>query len=622
MCGIVGVLATRPIEQALVVEMRERLVHRGPDAAGIWSSPDGRVCLGHRRLTIIDPSPEANQPFVSEEERLAIVLNGEIYNFRELGRELEAEGVLFRTRSDTEVLLEAYRRWESECMERLSGMFAFAIWDAARRRLFCARDRAGEKPFHYATSNGGFAFASELKALFPWPSFRREIDWTSVADFLTFGFVPDPKTVWQGASKLPPGHTLVVELGSEGAHVGQPTAYWDFEPEPDETVASWGGSVRDTLERAAAEMIVADVPVGTFLSGGVDSSSVTAALTRAGHPLTAFTIGFDDPDYDERPWAARVAARYEVDHVERTVSPADVEAVFRDEILWHYDEPLNDHSYLPTYYVCREARRAITVALSGDGGDEVFAGYRKYSMLARRAGVERGLSRPVTQLVAAGAGGVLPARSELGTRVQRYRLAPDELLLSTLVTGIQPNELRRAARGPLGEALRDYNPFDSVRHHVQKVSAREHGLVDAMRYLDLKTTLGAGILTKLDRASMAVSLEVRPVYLHRDVLELARRIPGKRLATGREAKALLKDALEPWLPSELLRRPKMGFAMPLGDWLRGELGFGFQGGARPVAEVIDPSYMDGVRAEHDAGRDRTAVVHSFTFLDFWLERWA
>jgi asparagine synthase (glutamine-hydrolysing) len=623
MCGIVGVVARQPVEQALVVEMRDRLVHRGPDAAGIWSSPDGRVCLGHRRLTIIDPSPEANQPFVSEEGRLAIVLNGEIYNFRELGRELEAEGVFFRTRSDTEVLLEAYRRWETDCLERLSGMFAFAIWDAARHRLFCARDRAGEKPFHYSTMNGSFAFASELKALLPWPGLRREIDWTSVADFLTFGFIPDPKTIWENARKLPPGHWLAVELGDDGARAGHPVPYWDFELQPDETVQDWDEAVRETLQRAATEMTVADVPVGTFLSGGVDSSSVTAALARAGQSLTAYTIGFEDPDFDERPWARQVAEAYGVPHVQRTVAPADVDAVFRDTILWHYDEPFNDYSYLPTYYVCKEARRSITVALSGDGGDEVFAGYRKYALLARRAGVERGLSRQVTQLVAAGALGVLPSQSRLSARLRPYQQQADELVLSTLVTGIHPDELRRVSRGPLRRALDDYDPLDSVRHHVHNAPPAEVGLVDSMRYLDIKTTLGAGILTKVDRASMAVSLEVRPVFLHRDVLDLARRIPGRLLATGREAKTLLKRAVEPWLPSGIVTRPKMGFGMPLGTWLRGELDLHVdRGDLGRLVEVVDSSHVESVRSQHLAGHDRTAVLHSFTFLDYWLERWA
>ena len=621
MCGIVGVLGEGPVDRALVEEMRDRLVHRGPDAAGLWSSSDGRVCLGHRRLTIIDPSPEANQPFVSADGRLAIVLNGEIYNFRSLRTELEREGVVFRTRSDTEVLLEAYRAWSEDCLSRLSGMFAFAIWDESLGRLFCARDRAGEKPFHYAATSGGFAFASELKALLPWSGFRKEIDWTAVADFLSLGFVPDPKTVWEGAKKLPPGHCLDVVLRETGEPVvGEPRSYWDFDLEPDHAVVEWEERIRDALEDAAGEMTVADVPVGTFLSGGVDSSSVTAALAKGGTRLTAFTVGFEESAYDERPWAELVARTYGVEHIERTVVPGDVASVFRDTILWHYDEPFNDFSYLPTYYVCREARRSITVALSGDGGDEVFGGYGKYALLARRAGLERSLSRPVSQLVAAGARGVLPG-PELRRRADRYRVPHDELLLSTLVTGIPPKDLRDVARGPLADVLETYDPTDSVRPHLAKAPPAEVGLVDAMRYLDFKTTLGAGILTKVDRASMAVSLEVRPVYLNREVLDLARRVPGARLARRNEAKTLLKSAVSPWLPDAVVKRPKMGFAMPLGEWLRTEIGSEVDRGAGRIAEVVEPAFTAEVRGRHLRGEDRTAALHSLVFLDHWLERW-
>lgn len=620
MCGIVGVLGPGPVDQSLVVGMRDRLVHRGPDAAGIWSSPDGRVCLGHRRLTIIDPSPASNQPFVTEEGRLTIVLNGEIYNYRTLGRELENEGVVFRTRSDTEVLVEAYRRWETECLERLSGMFAFAIWDGARKRLFCARDRAGEKPFHYAAADGGFAFASELKALLPWTGGGREIDWTAVADFFTFGFVPDPKTVWEGVKKLPPGHWLSVEARGD-VEVGQPERYWDFVPESDESRVDWEEEVRATLQAAAVELSVADVAVGAFLSGGVDSSSVAAALAEAGQPLTAYTIGFDEDGYDERSWARLVADRYGLQHVERTVVPADVGAVLRDEILWHYDEPFNDYSYLPTYYLCRQARESITVALSGDGGDEVFAGYGKYALLSLRSGLEGRLTRPVTHAVATGARGVLPG-VELRDRLDRYRVGYDELLLGTLVTGLQPTELRAAARGPLRAALESYDPLDAVRGHLVTVPPAEVGLVDAMRYLDFKTTLGAGILTKVDRASMAVSLEVRPVFLQRDVLDLARRIPGRKLVGGREPKALLKRAVAPWLPREIVQRPKQGFAMPLGRWLREDLVLRTPVAPRSLGEVIEPSFVAAARAEHARGVDRTSALHSLAFLDHWLERWA
>jgi asparagine synthase (glutamine-hydrolysing) len=332
MCGIVGAVSASRVDASLVERMRDRLVHRGPDAAGLWSSPDGRVVLGHRRLAIVDLSPEANQPFLSADGSCAVTLNGEIYNFRALRRELEREGARFRTSSDTEVLLESYRHWGEACLERLSGMYAFAIWDGSRDRLFCARDRAGEKPFYYAVTDGSFVFASELKSLLLWPGFRRQLDQSALADYLTFGFVPDPKSIWEGAKKLPPGHSLAVQLHTDGPRVTDPEAYWDFTFEPDETVGDWGPAIRGALEEAADEMAFADVPVGMFLSGGIDSSSVTAALARTGHDVRSFTIGFDEEGYDERPFAREVAALYEAPHTERVVRADDVEPVFRDTV--------------------------------------------------------------------------------------------------------------------------------------------------------------------------------------------------------------------------------------------------------------------------------------------------
>lgn len=626
MCGIVGAVSREPVDTALMEQMRDRLSHRGPDAAGLWSTEDHRVCLGHRRLSIVDLSPEANQPFVSSDGRFVITHNGEIYNFRAIRAELERLGSTFRTRSDTEVLVEAYRHWGADCLSRLSGMFAFAIWDTDRGRLFCARDRAGEKPFHYALLDGTFVFASELKSLVMWPTFRREIDYTAIVDFLSFGFVADPKTIWTAARKLPPAHHLTVELGPDGATVGEPIAYWDLEFDPDRSVEDWGPLIRSTLENAADEMSFADVPVGTFLSGGVDSSSVTAALSRAGRSVKTFTVGFAEQEYDERPWASDVARRYRTDHSERVVRADDVASVFEDTILWHYDEPFNDYSYLPTFYVCREARKSITVALSGDGGDETFAGYGKYTRLARRAALERALTPPVAQLVAAGARSLLPADNAWRARLGHYEEAAPSLMLGMLTTGIGIDSLRSAARGPLAAAAAQYDPMDVVRPLLTKAQPERVGLINAMRYLDLKLTLAGGILTKVDRASMAVSLEVRPVYLHRDMLELAGRIPPERLADGGETKKALKSALTPWLSPSLLYRKKMGFAMPLGTWLReGAAGFADPGtGSNSILrEVIDVDYVRRTTQAHRAGAvDRTSQVHSFLFLERWLEKWS
>jgi asparagine synthase (glutamine-hydrolysing) len=625
MCGIVGAVSRDPVELALVERMRDRLVHRGPDAAGLWSTEDRRVCLGHRRLAIIDLSPEANQPFASSDGRFVITHNGEIYNFRALRRELEQLGVTFRTNSDTEVLVEAFRRWGADCLPRLSGMFAFAIWDAEKGRLFCARDRAGEKPFHYAQIDGAFVFASELKSLLLWPGFRRELDYTALADFFTFGFIPDPKTVWAAAAKLPPGHSLTVELTPDGPRVSEPAPYWDLEFTPDTSVDDWGAEVRATVTSAADEMSFADVPLGAFLSGGVDSSSVTAALSRAGRSVETFTIGFEDGDFDERPWAEKVARAYKTAHTARLVHADDIESAFRETILWHYDEPFNDHSYLPTYYVCREARRSITVALSGDGGDELFGGYGKYRRLARRASLERALSRPVTQLAAVGARSILPSHNGWRERLGHYEVSAPELLGRMLTTGLTAPALRTAARGPLAATLADYDPMDTVERVLRQAPPEEVGLVNSMRYLDFKLTLGSGILTKVDRASMAVSLEVRPVYLHRDLLALAGRIPGPLLADGRETKKVLKAAFAPWLPHDLLHRPKMGFAMPLGSWLRGGLDSIPEPGTAPqsrLRDVIDVDYVRSVTRTHRSGvADLTASFHSFLFLEHWLEKW-
>jgi len=275
--------------------MRDELAHRGPDHAGFWSSEDGRVCLGHRRLAIVDLTADANQPFVAGDARYVITFNGEIYNFVALRRELAGHGVHFRTRSDTELLLEAFRFWGEDCLNRLSGMFAFAIWDSVDRVLFCARDRAGEKPFYYAPSPTRFLFGSELKAIACWPDFNRRLSCEALIDYLSFGFVPDPRTIWEDCRKLPPGHCLWVRVGHGGRPVvDSPVAWWDMQFRPDTSVRDWGPVIRDCLTSAASEMTVADVPVGTFLSGGVDSSSVTAALARTGKSVRTFTVGFHE----------------------------------------------------------------------------------------------------------------------------------------------------------------------------------------------------------------------------------------------------------------------------------------------------------------------------------------
>jgi asparagine synthase (glutamine-hydrolysing) len=623
MCGIVGAVSADPVQPGLMETMRDRLAHRGPDHAGLWMAEDCRVCLGHRRLAIIDLTPEANQPFVSHDGRFVITFNGEIYNFESLREELRARGVVFRTRSDTEVLVEAYRFWCEQCLDRLSGMFAFAIWDRVERRLFCARDRTGEKPFYYTTIGDSFLFASELKALLPWPGFRREIHYPALVDFLTFGFVADPKTIWEGCRKLPPGHWISVQAGVDGRPlVRDPVPYWDMEFRPDHSVADWGPIIRETLQTASREMAFADVPVGAFLSGGVDSSSVTAALDKAGCTVNTFTVGFEEQDHDERPWAREVAQLYGARHREQVVRADDIIPVF-ERLLWHYDEPFNDYSYLPTFYLCREARQIITVALSGDGGDELFAGYRKYRRLGMRQAVQRLFPRPLGRSIVA-ASALLGETSRLRTKLQHYGMDASAMMVDMLTTGVPLATLRAAARGPLADCLKHYAPLDAVLPLLRKAPPEKVGLVNSMRYLDLKLTLGGDILVKVDRASMAVSLEVRPVYLHRDLISLAERIPPTLLADRKQTKKALKSALRPWLPDSVLYRKKMGFAMPLRNWIKGDFPglFAQDRSANLLADVLDPGLLGSATAAHVAGgADRTSVIHSLCFLNHWLAKW-
>jgi asparagine synthase (glutamine-hydrolysing) len=625
MCGIVGALSASTIPSETVERMRDRLAHRGPDHAGLWRADDGRVCLAHRRLSIIDLDPRSNQPMTSEDGRLVITFNGEIYNYRQVRASLKREGIQFRTESDTEVLLHAYRRWGVDALDRISGMFAFAIWDARARQLFCARDRAGEKPFYYAVVDGAFLFASEIKGLLEWPGFPRNLDYDALIDCLTFGFVADPKSIWRDIRKLPPAHSMTVALPTGAApEVSAPRRYWSlvFASRPDRPNAD---EIRQTLLNAANEMAIADVPLGSFLSGGVDSSTVTAALSLSGHTVRSFTIGFTVAAYDERPWARQVAQRYQTQHVTRTVEPSDVVSVF-DRLSWHYDEPFNDYSSVPTYYLCREARRFITVALSGDGADELFAGYRKYQRLVRRAELAALFPIGVARIAAAVARHTLGEGSHWRRTLAQYGLAAPQMLADMMCNGFPLPLLRDVARGPLAEALRHYDPHRLVEQLLLAAPPDEVGLVNAMRHLDFALTLPGDMLVKLDRASMAVSLEVRPVFLHRAVMELAAGMPPACLVNRHAAKLALKDAVRPWLPDALIDRRKQGFAMPLPEWLGddsvvGSAVRGAQASVR-VGELLDLGKVAELGSAHAKGAGNfTSILHSTFVLDRWFTKW-
>jgi asparagine synthase (glutamine-hydrolysing) len=626
MCGIVGVVAASAIAPETVECMRDRLAHRGPDHAGLWRSDDGRVCLGHRRLAIIDLDERSNQPLHSHDGRFTVTFNGEIYNYKIIRVRLERLGAQFRTESDTEVLMEAYRVWGPESLDLLSGMFAFAIWDARTRRLFCARDRAGEKPFYYAAVGDAFLFASEIKGLLDWPGLPRRLNYEALIDYLTLGFVADPKSIWLDIRKLPPAHSVLIELPDGGVPTAQPPRrYWSLRFHAREG-SGQPEQIRGVLLEAAKEMVVSDVPLGAFLSGGVDSSTVTAALSLSGHAVRTFTIGFDLPQYDERKWAHQVAERYRTQHTERTVEPDDVVAVV-DRLNWHYDEPFSDYSSFPTFYLCREARRSITVALSGDGADELFAGYRKYQRLALRAELSVAFPVPVARAVAAVAGQTLGEGSHWRRTLAWYGLGVPQMLVDMLCINFPLPLLRSVARGPLADALRHYDPSQLVEDLLTGAPPAEIGLLNAMRHLDFALTLPGDILVKIDRASMAVSLETRPLFLHRSVMELAASIPPADLANRHGAKLALKDAVRPWLPDALIDRRKQGFAMPLPEWLGHGSALGStmrsSEACEAVRDMLDIAQIARLQAAHAAGKANFAsVVHATFALNQWFGRWA
>ena len=609
MCGIAGAISSGPVDPGVLDRMRDDLAHRGPDHAASWLSSDGRVGLGHRRLAVIDLLPEANQPFASHDGRFLLVYNGELYNYRELRKELETHGVAFRTRSDSEVLLEAFRLWGEGALPRFSGMFAFAIWDQAERTLFCARDRAGEKPFYYATLPGAFLFASEPKAFLHWPSFARRIHYPALLDFLAYGFVPDPKCIWEHCAKLAPGQCMVVRTGADGGpQVQEPRAWWDwsFNPEPNER--DWTGRILGTLTGAAREMAIADVPLGVFLSGGVDSSSVVAALARGGKRVKTFTIGFDDVAFDERKWARAVAERYGTEHHERVLEPRDADAALQ-RLMWHFDEPFGDHSFLPTYYLAAETGKQVIVALSGDGADETFAGYRRYSRTMRRVGVRRFLPDRLLARVARAADRHLHPAGRIRQLSAKYGYDPAAMLTGIFTTGLTASALEAHARGPLAAAARHCHPREAITRLMRQAPPDRVGLVNTLRYIDFKHALAGDILVEVDRACMAVALEVRPVYLHRDMLDLAAAIPGAQLAGRRHTKETLKVAMGSWLPAGNIRRGKQGFLAPMSRWLEESNGGGWTGSAGSVL----PELLDHAPLPRDA--------FQLQLLDRWLARW-
>ncbi|EGV28493.1 exosortase 1 system-associated amidotransferase 1 [Thiorhodococcus drewsii AZ1] len=617
MCGISGIFdqfqASR-IDEALLTRMSSALEHRGPDGSGHHVEPG--VGLAHRRLAIIDVEGGA-QPLYNEDGSVVVVYNGEIYNFVELMSELTAAGHVFKTRCDTEVIVHAWEEWGEACLSRFRGMFAIALWDRRQQLLFLARDRLGIKPLHYAMlADGRLLFGSEIKSLLVCPELSRELDPCAVEEFFAFGYVADPRSIFAAVKKVPAGHYVLARRGQR--ELSAPVEYWDihFDEVHSGSPEAIAAELRERLMEAVRIRLIAEVPLGAFLSGGVDSSAVVAMMAQISeHPVNTCAIGSTDPRFDERAFAQRTAVRYGTHHHEKVVSPDDFELI--DLLGPMYDEPFADSSAMPTYRVCELARQQVTVCLSGDGGDESFAGYRRHRWHLYE---ERG--RALLPLWARsplfGLAARLYPKADWAPRILRARstfqaLSKDSTEGYFESVAILPDQLRHSLLSDqLKCDLQGYRAVDVLRRHADRAPA--HPLSRA-RYLDLKTYLAGDILTKVDRASMAHSLEVRVPILDHKLLEWVGGIPPRMLLQGGEGKAIFKQAMHRDLDAEILYRRKQGFSIPLAAWLRGPL----RSKARRLvlssamldSRLFERSKLRWILDQHESGmRDFSPVIWS------------
>ena len=614
MCGIAGIFDTRgmdPPPAELIRGMTDAITHRGPDESGIHVEPG--VALGHRRLSIIDIA-SGQQPLFNDDRSLAIVFNGEIYNFTALRPELEALGFRFRTHSDTEVILHAWQAWGPACVQRLRGMFAFAIWDQRRRHLFLARDRLGIKPLYYALlPNGHLVFGSELKALLPHPKLPRARDPRAIEDYFAYGYIPEPRTIFDAVRKLPPGHTLLIEQGQ--STLPRSNRYWDI-PFADNGVTDQADAEQELIERlreAVAVRLVAEVPLGAFLSGGVDSSAIVAMMAGLiQQPVKTCAIGFDVAAFDETEHARKVAERYHTDHQTDTVKADDFDLV--DRMGWLFDEPFADSSAMPTYRVCEAARRRVTVALSGDGGDENLAGYRRYRLHMAEEQLRSRLPLALRRTVFGPLGALYP-KADWAPQFLRAKTTFQSLARDTVgawfhsVSRMTDGQRASLFSTELKRELAGYNAVQVLRDHAAQAPT-DHPL-SLVQYLDLKTFL-VGILHKVDRASMAHALEVRVPLLDHLLVEWMSGLRPEWKLSGGDGKHLFKRALRPYLPDEVMYRPKQGFSIPLAEWFRGPLREKYRrevlAPAMTENGLFNPGYLHKLQQQHDSGRRDNSVV--------------
>ena len=619
MCGISGILTrgSTPVDCARALAMRSDQRHRGPDSEGLHA--EGPIALGFNRLAIIDLSEAANQPMRSDDQAVTLIFNGEIYNFQDLRRRLEALGRTFRTRSDTEVILEGYRQWGLEVVPMLHGMFAMAIWDGKAQSLHLVRDRVGKKPIFYADRNGEVVFASEVHALLRGLSAAPEVNVEAIPLYLVYRCVPGEISAFRGVRKVPPGTCLTFD--ARGARAWR---YWrpSFAVKRNRSEAVVLEELEPLLRDAVRGRLISDVPLGAFLSGGVDSSLVTALMASEGGRVRTFTVSMPSAGYDEGPHARTVARHLGTDHHEIAIEPKT--SAILPRLVWHYGEPFADSSAVPSYYVSQAARREVTVVLNGDGGDESFTGYH-WHLSARCADVYRGIVPAILRRASTPLGPALGG-DEQGPGFLRkvgrflHRWGNRDPRRVPWIWGTSPE---RDLDGLLAPAFarRLSLRLDEVAQEVWDSSDGQDELDRALQ-LGLRTYLADDLLVKMDIASMAHSLEARSPLLDHRVIEFMAAVPGGTKMRGLEPKHLLKSLASRFVPREVLYRPKQGFAIPVAEWLRGPL--------RPAAErvltsprladrgILDPDRMRALLGEHAAGRDRSEVLWTVLWLELWF----
>lgn len=626
MCGITGKISfTDPVTLAHIGKMNEKVRHRGPDDEGVYLSPDRKIGLGHCRLSILDLSPLGHQP-MSYLDRYWIVFNGEIYNFQEKRQELEKAGHTFTSRTDTEVVLALYAKYGKDCVLHLRGMFSFAIYDERDQTLFCARDRVGKKPFKYYLDDKAFIFASELKAILTQPEYHQEPDYTAIHHYLTLQYVPAPLTGFAGIKKLEPAHYLLINLKTRKI---EKKCYWklNYSEKWDLSEEEWCRRIIEKLDESVKLRMIADVPLGAFLSGGIDSSAVVALMANnSDRPIKTFSIGFEEEKYNELKYAKMIAEKYGTDHTEFIVKPDALEVL--PLLVKHYEEPYADSSALPTYYLSKLTREYVTVALNGDGGDENFAGYSRYSAFQSSLWLEKfvwfnnATLRPATAFLAKQMKHTLAERAERFCRTLSQDFRTRYMTYTSYFTNEQKAQLYRE---DFKARVWKQDTYDIIARRFSESGSQNR--TEQAVYADFATYLPEDLLVKVDIASMMVALEGRSPFLDHEMLELTAKIPFHLKLKGfNNKKYILKKALAGLVPDAILYRPKMGFGVPLAQWFRKDLkGYVYQkllSDSSHIGKLFRQSYIKELLDAHTQTNISYAPhIWALLTLELWFEEY-